>query len=81
MLRSGSRESSSLIIVSAAGTAMTSRITTGIAVQITSAVVLWENCAGVTPRDLRCKNRETIMTPKTTMPMATHHQNTIMCRP
>ncbi len=77
---SGSRESSSLIIVSAAGTAMSSRITTGIAVQMTSAVVLCENVAGFAPAALRCLISEMIMTPKTTMPMATHHQNTIMCR-
>ena len=70
-----------LIIVSAAGTAMISRMTTGIAVQITSATVLCENVAGSTPLDLRCFTSEMIMTPKTTTPIATHHQNTIMCSP
>ncbi len=69
-----------MIIVSAAGTAIASRITTGIAVQMTSAVVLCEKVAGSTPLDFRCINSETIIAPNTTTPMPTHHQNTIMCR-
>ncbi len=61
-------------MVSATGIAISIKITTGMTVQITSAVVLCENVAGLTPCDLRCRNRETIMTPKTTIPIATHHQ-------
>jgi len=53
---------------------------TGIAVQITSAVVLCEKLADSAPLDLRCLNSEMIITPKTAMPIATHHQNTNMCR-
>jgi hypothetical protein len=69
-----------LIIVSAAGTAITRRITTGMIVQMTSAAVLCEKVAGLTPFDFRCFTSEMIMTPNTTTPIATHHQNTIMCR-
>jgi len=44
-------------------------------------VKLCEKLAGSTPLDLRCLISEIIITPNTTMPIPTHHQNTIMCRP
>ena len=80
MEMSGSRESSSLIIVSAEGIDMASKITTGITVQITSAVVLCENVAASAPVDLRCMISDQIIAPKTIMPITTQIQKTSMCR-
>ena len=73
-----SRESSIFTIVSAVGTAIKTRIIIGMVVQITSAVVLCEKFVGDTTFDLRCLNSEMIITLKTMMAMATHHQKIIM---
>ena len=44
------------ISLAVAGQAITTRISTGMTVQMISAVVLWLNCAGTAPLDLRNLN-------------------------
>jgi hypothetical protein len=74
------RVSSMAISVRAAGTAMTTRITTGITVQMISAFVLWViEVSGCAPCDLRNATSDQIIQPKTTTPIATHHQKMVMC--
>ena len=52
-VRSVLRVSSIFTSVRAAGIAMATRMTTGITVQITSALVLWSKSAETAPFDLR----------------------------
>ena len=74
-------KSSILISTRAAGMAIATRITSGTTVQTISIVVLSWKSDALAPRDFRCRNIETIMTPKTTAPMAQQIQKISMCRP
>ena len=80
MVSSVLEASSSLISVRAAGTAMTTRITTGTMVQMISALVLWTILvSGTAPCDFRNFTSDRIIQPKTKMPIATHHHRMVMC--
>ncbi len=68
-----------LIRAEVAGTAMPTRISTGITVQVISALVLWLNLAGVTPRDLRCRMMDVNIAVKTSTPITMQTQRMIMC--
>ena len=63
IVSSDSRVSSMRISVSAAGTAIATRITAGITVQITSIVALCVNLAGTAPFDFRNLTIAAIMAP------------------
>ena len=81
MLISVLRVSSMAISVRAAGIAISTRITTGITVQMISALVLWSMVvSGFAPLDLRNATNDQIIQPNTNMPIATHHQKMVMCR-
>ena len=80
MLISVLRVSSMAISVRAAGIAISTRITTGITVQMISALVLWSMVvSGFAPLDLRNATNDQIIQPNTNTPIATHHQKMVMC--
>ena len=65
----------------AAGTAMATRIITGMTVQMISTLVLCTRVvSGTAPLDLRNVTIDQIMTPNTTTPMTTQTQKISMCR-
>ena len=66
------------ISLAVAGHTIASRISTGITVQITSAVVLWLNLAATAPLDLRNLNIAQPIAMNTMAPMTTHTHSAIM---
>ena len=55
-------------------------MTTGMMVQMISALVLWTSVVSATaPADLRNATSDQIIQPNTNTAMATHHQNMDMC--
>ena len=80
IVKSGLRSSSVLIMVFAAGTAIATRITAGISVQMISALVLCENWAASAPFDLRCMTSARIIQPNTKTAIAQQTQKISMCR-
>ena len=80
MLSSVPRVSSIAMSVRAAGIAISTRMTTGITVQMISALVLCVMVtSGLAPCDLRNFTSDQIIQPNTNTPIATHHQKMVMC--